>query len=79
MFVCVYVLVSVRAFMYVCVCVCRLQDRIQQLLESVGALREELRDSFKSSQTALTSMTVERREWQVSLDKDLGRRGWVRV
>ena len=59
-----------------CVCVCSLQDRIQQLLESVGALREELRDSFKSSQTALSSMTVERREWQVSLHKDLGRRGW---
>jgi hypothetical protein len=43
----------------------RLQDRIQQLLETVGALREELRDSFKSSQVALSSMTVERREWQV--------------
>lgn len=45
----------------------RLQDRTQQLLETVGALREELRDSFKSSQVALSSMTVERREWQVEL------------
>jgi hypothetical protein len=43
----------------------RLQDRIQSLLETVGALREELRGSFKSSEMALSNMTVERREWQV--------------
>lgn len=43
----------------------RLQDRIQELLETVGALREELRGSFKSSEVALSNMTVERREWQV--------------
>ena len=43
----------------------RLQDRIQGLLDTVGALREELRGSFKSSEVALANMNVERREWQV--------------
>ena len=43
----------------------RLQDRIQQLLDTVGALREELRGSFKSSERGLENMAAERREWQV--------------
>lgn len=46
----------------------RLQDRIQGLLDTVGALREELRGSFKSSEVALANMNVERREWQVRHD-----------
>jgi hypothetical protein len=47
----------------------RLQDRIQGLLDTVGALREELRGSFKSSEVALANMNVERREWQVRHDR----------
>eukprot|EP00802_Teleaulax_amphioxeia_P019132 Tamp_19353.p5 GENE.Tamp_19353~~Tamp_19353.p5 ORF type:complete len:132 (+),score=26.19 Tamp_19353:662-1057(+) len=58
----------------------RLQDRIQQLLDTVGALREELRGSFKSSEVALANMNVERREWQGAMqtlqseNEDLRRR-----
>ena len=58
----------------------QLQDRIQQLLETVGALREELRGSFKSSQDAQENMSLERREWQAAMrtlqseNEDLRRR-----